>query len=105
MAICPGATQTNLLAGMPGKNLGPPYEHQRVNEVHTPEQRSVTENQCLSVSLLQTLFSAEQCAQGAVQVIELASTGSVWIVEGGENPYEYVMPDRFKFTEKHYVTN
>lgn len=68
VAICPGATQTNLLAGMPGKNLGPPYEQQRVNEVHTPEQ------------------SAEQCAQGAVQVIELASTGSVWIIEGGENP-------------------
>lgn len=103
MAICPGATQTNLLAGMPGKNLGPPYEQQRVNEVHTPEQRSV--RIIALVSFLQTLFSAEQCAQGAVQVIELASTGSVWIVEGGEKPYEYVMPDRFKFTEKHYVTN
>lgn len=58
-----------------------------------------------NTTILQITFSAEQCAQGAVQVIELASTGSVWIVEGGEKPYEYVMPDRFKFTEKHYVTS
>lgn len=28
IAICPGPTQTNLLATMSGKNLGPPYEKQ-----------------------------------------------------------------------------
>ncbi|XP_066245129.1 15-hydroxyprostaglandin dehydrogenase [NAD(+)]-like [Euwallacea similis] len=88
VALCPGATSTNLMKNMMKGNLGAPYEeHMRKYEAPDPLQ------------------TPEQCAEGALQVIELAPTGTVWVVEGGEKPYQFVLPDRFKFTAKKYVVD
>ncbi|XP_066146542.1 15-hydroxyprostaglandin dehydrogenase [NAD(+)]-like [Euwallacea fornicatus] len=88
VALCPGVTFTNLLKKVSRRNLEASYEeHMSKYEASGP---------------FQTL---EQCAEGALQVIELAPNGTVWVVERGEKPYQFVLPDRFKFTEKKYITN
>ncbi|ERL85591.1 hypothetical protein D910_03010, partial [Dendroctonus ponderosae] len=88
IAICPGPTQTNLLATMSGKNLGAPYEEQLAPNNSDLKTQTV-----------------EQCAAATLPVIELAETGTVWVIEGGEPPYQFILPDRFKLTEKFHVSN
>lgn len=41
--------------------------------------------------------SPEQCASRVVDIIKNAPNGSIWVVEGGEPAYQFVIPHRNTF--------
>lgn len=42
-----------------------------------------------------TNFSPEDVAPHVMTILEKAPTGTMWILEGGEPPYQFKLPDRF----------
>ncbi|EFA00962.1 15-hydroxyprostaglandin dehydrogenase [NAD(+)] isoform X1 [Tribolium castaneum] len=80
LALCPGVTDTPLITEIDGKNLGPPY------------QKLLEEN-------LSKLPSQQpECvARAMVKIIKNAKTGTVWVAEGGQEPYEFILPERESF--------
>jgi len=84
VGICPGVTMTPLITEMTNKNLGPAYE----------KIKNVEVNAC-------TVQSPEQVASAVVQVIEKAPSGTLWIIEGGEPPYQFSIPDRNNISKVH----
>ncbi|CAG9761038.1 unnamed protein product [Ceutorhynchus assimilis] len=86
IAVGPGVTQTPLITDMKNKNLSSEYEKIREVEV--------------SQAVPQT---TDQIAPHVMRIIEKAPPGTLWIVEGGEKPYQYVMPDRHMLENKIYL--
>ncbi|XP_046628733.1 15-hydroxyprostaglandin dehydrogenase [NAD(+)]-like [Neodiprion virginianus] len=76
LAMCPSATDTQLVTGAPKRTL----------DVVTPD--AVTE--ILNTYPSQT---ADSVAQGMVQIIRDGKSGSVWLVENGEPAFEVDIPD------------
>ncbi|CAH0546264.1 unnamed protein product [Brassicogethes aeneus] len=82
IGVCPGVTHTPLITQISGRNLGPDYE-----------------------PLLQDLLtslpiqSPEQCADGVIKALKIAPSGTMWVVEAGNPPYEYVLPNRETFNK------
>lgn len=79
IALCPGVTETPLLKDLENKVCNP-ICIDLMDEVET--------------SPIQT---SSQCAKAMMEVIKNATTGTIWIAEGGNPPYEFKMPDRESF--------
>lgn len=45
-------------------------------------------------------FRPESVARAMVKIIKNAKTGTVWVAEGGEDPYEYILPERESLAPK-----
>ncbi|KAH0998955.1 hypothetical protein HUJ05_008112 [Dendroctonus ponderosae] len=77
VAIAPGLTVTPLLTESANKTFGPDYER--------------------FADLLTTLplQSPEDMAPHVMTILEKAPSGTMWILEGGEPPYQFKIPDRF----------
>ncbi|XP_049819391.1 15-hydroxyprostaglandin dehydrogenase [NAD(+)]-like [Aethina tumida] len=74
-AICPGATDTPLMYSMKDNTLGGPY--QKLNEINKDAH----------------IQSSEQCAEGIMKLIQKATSGSVWVIKDGKDPYEFLDPE------------
>ncbi|XP_066258332.1 15-hydroxyprostaglandin dehydrogenase [NAD(+)]-like [Euwallacea similis] len=83
VAVCPGFTTTPLLQNAAAALLSPAYAEHAKREV-------------AACGLMQT---PEDVALHMMTVIEKAPSGTVWVVEKGEPPYKYEMPDRFKISK------
>lgn len=79
VGVCPGATETPLL-DLKDRNLGPEYD--KIRELEILEALNVQ--------------TPEQVAPGVIQIIEKAPSGTMWVIEGGERPYQYKVPNRFE---------
>ncbi|XP_050310697.1 15-hydroxyprostaglandin dehydrogenase [NAD(+)]-like [Anthonomus grandis grandis] len=75
VAICPNATDTPIFNCYRGYN-------QRYGVVNKGKPK---------IWNLQTL---DQIAPGLLKVIQKAPNGTIWVLEHGEPPYQYVLPDR-----------
>ncbi|KAJ8959629.1 hypothetical protein NQ318_021816 [Aromia moschata] len=85
VAICPGVTDTPLISDMNGRNLGDNYEdYLRQNCPSWPKQKP------------------NHVAREVVKVIKAAPNATSWVVEGGEQAYEYSAPNR-EDIEKKYI--
>ncbi|RZC34057.1 adh short domain containing protein, partial [Asbolus verrucosus] len=83
LALCPGVTETPLITEMSGRNLGPPYQAMLEASIDAlPSQ------------------NPESVALAMVEIIKNGKTGTVWVAEGGQNPYEFKMPPRENFASK-----
>lgn len=81
VAVCPGITETPALEKSSENLINPAYEEIKSSELE-------------GTSL--PFQKPEQVAPGVMKIIEKAPTGTVWVIEGGEPPYEYKMSDRFE---------
>ncbi|KAJ8959630.1 hypothetical protein NQ318_021817 [Aromia moschata] len=70
IAICPGATHTPLIFDIAGRNLGEPY--QKILDSHLPEH----------------------LASEVVKLVTNGENGTIWVVEGGQPAYEFIIPER-----------
>ncbi|XP_066252498.1 15-hydroxyprostaglandin dehydrogenase [NAD(+)]-like [Euwallacea similis] len=85
VAVCPGVTMTPLITEAYGRNLGPAYQ-ELVKEIETlPSQMT------------------EDIGPHVMTVIEKAPSGTMWVIEGGERPYQYTIPDRFDGANKVFL--
>ncbi|KAJ3662673.1 hypothetical protein Zmor_007011 [Zophobas morio] len=83
LVLCPGVTETPLISDIHGKSLGPPYEEAMNSHLgDLPIQKP------------------ENVAVAMVNIIKNAQTGTVWIAEGEEEPYEFILPPRQNFAPK-----
>ncbi|CAH1366668.1 unnamed protein product [Tenebrio molitor] len=83
LTLCPGITETPMITEVSGRNLGGPYQ--------------------ALLELAQGHFvmqKPESVALAMVQIIKNAKSGTVWVAEGGQKPYEYVLPPRQSFAPK-----
>ncbi|RZC41702.1 15-hydroxyprostaglandin dehydrogenase [NAD(+)], partial [Asbolus verrucosus] len=74
LALCPGITDTPLITEISGRNLGPPYQTLLVEA---------------GDRLLRTQ-KPESVASAMIRIIKNGKTGTVWVAEGGKDPYEFV---------------
>ncbi|XP_030760153.1 15-hydroxyprostaglandin dehydrogenase [NAD(+)]-like [Sitophilus oryzae] len=79
VAVCPGVTETPLVHNFVNRTLGDPYE--KLCKVYFESH---------------SLQRAESCARAMTKVIQSAPPGTLWVSEGDEEPYQYILPDRFK---------
>jgi len=86
VGVCPGVTMTPLITESENRNLGRAYENSRIAELKS--------SKCLRQE-------PEQIVPGVMKVIEKAPSGTMWILEGGEPPYQYQMLDRFEIPKVH----
>ncbi|XP_060531497.1 uncharacterized protein LOC132705084 [Cylas formicarius] len=86
VAICPGVTDTPLIGEMAGRNLSEAYEEIRLKELQNCKSQK-----------------PEYVAAGMITVLQKAESGTIWIIEANEAPYQFVLPDRFKFTDKIFL--
>ncbi|KAL1497785.1 hypothetical protein ABEB36_008683 [Hypothenemus hampei] len=86
VGICPGATLTPMLQNVKNKVLKPIYEEILVKE------RASLETQ-----------SPEVVANFVVKIIQEAPNGTMWVIKGGTEPYQYVIPDRFNLPKKIFL--
>ncbi|XP_068912372.1 15-hydroxyprostaglandin dehydrogenase [NAD(+)]-like [Tenebrio molitor] len=83
LAMCPGITDTPLISEMGGRNLGPAYQQLLVDEIgNLPSQKP------------------ESVALAMVKIIKNAKSGTVWVAENGQDPYEFILPSRESFAPK-----
>jgi 15-hydroxyprostaglandin dehydrogenase (NAD) len=83
LALCPGVTQTPLMAGVSSSTLGPAYQklfEEQVGDFPSQDTESV--------------------ALAMIKIVKNAKTGTAWIAEGGQDPYEFVLPPRESFAPK-----
>ncbi|KAF7279038.1 hypothetical protein GWI33_007678 [Rhynchophorus ferrugineus] len=80
VAICPGITDTPIIDfnNFGGIFLGKPYSDLTEFYIKT-----------------HTIQKPESCASALIQIIKKAPTGTLWISEGDQKPYQYEIPDRF----------
>ncbi|XP_050296428.1 15-hydroxyprostaglandin dehydrogenase [NAD(+)]-like [Anthonomus grandis grandis] len=86
VGICPGPTDTPLIRDMAGRNLGDAYEKIRQEEVKVMKSQT-----------------PEEMVPDVMRVIEMAPSGTMWLMEGGEPAYQYEMVDREKMENKKYI--
>ncbi|XP_063920665.1 15-hydroxyprostaglandin dehydrogenase [NAD(+)]-like [Zophobas morio] len=80
LAMCPGVTDTPLLSELSEKTLGAPYvQIMEAQLVGLPSQKP------------------DSVALAMVNIIKNAKTGTVWVAEGEEDPYEFILPPRESF--------
>ncbi|KAJ8958786.1 hypothetical protein NQ314_006349 [Rhamnusium bicolor] len=84
VAICPGVTETPLIANMSGRNLGEPYQKYFANN---------------STGWLRQ--EPDYLAKEGIKIIKAGPPGTLWLVEGGEPAYEFVIPEREKIEKKY----
>ncbi|KAJ3662604.1 hypothetical protein Zmor_006943 [Zophobas morio] len=80
LAMCPGVTDTPLLSELSEKTLGAPYV--QIMEAQLgglPSQKP------------------DSVALAMVKIIKNAKTGTAWVAEGEEDPYEFILPPRESF--------
>lgn len=77
IAVCPGVTITPLITDIFGRNLGGCYEE------YLQDNREGWLTQ-----------EKDFVATEMVKLIQFAANGTVWIIEGGEPAYEYILPER-----------
>jgi 15-hydroxyprostaglandin dehydrogenase (NAD) len=83
LAMCPGVTDTPLISEMDGRNLGPAYQQLLVDQIgNLPSQKP------------------ESVALAMVKIIKNAKSGTVWVAENGQDPYEFILPPRESFAPK-----
>ncbi|KAH1009472.1 hypothetical protein HUJ04_001822 [Dendroctonus ponderosae] len=75
--VCTRITITPLITEVSNKSYKPEYEQLRGSPADSPVQ------------------NPEVVAPHVITVIEKAPSGTMWVVEGGEPPYEFKLPDRF----------
>ncbi|KAJ8959631.1 hypothetical protein NQ318_021818 [Aromia moschata] len=77
IAICPGVTHTPLIFDMAGRNLGEPYQQILDNNLsNIPSQEP------------------EHLASEVVKLVTDGENGTIWVVEGGQPAYEFIIPER-----------
>ncbi|KAJ8928050.1 hypothetical protein NQ314_019420, partial [Rhamnusium bicolor] len=77
IAICPGVTETPLIFNALGRNLGEPYDKWLQDNMPSwPTQLP------------------ERLATEVIEVIKTAQNGTIWVVEGGEPAYQYIVPEK-----------
>ncbi|XP_050310696.1 15-hydroxyprostaglandin dehydrogenase [NAD(+)]-like [Anthonomus grandis grandis] len=81
VGVCPGVTDTPLMV-LPGKSLGPQYESLIATVSKLPRQ------------------TPAEISPNVMKVIEKAPSGTMWVLEGAEPPYQYEVPDRFNMPKK-----
>ncbi|XP_018570739.1 alcohol dehydrogenase 2-like [Anoplophora glabripennis] len=84
VAVCPGVTETPMIFNMAGRNLGGPYE------------KYLQSN--LSGWLRQ---ETDHVAKEMLKVIRGSPNGKLWVVEGGEPAYEFLLPERENMERKY----
>ncbi|XP_066146345.1 15-hydroxyprostaglandin dehydrogenase [NAD(+)]-like [Euwallacea fornicatus] len=85
MAVCPGVTMTPLITEAHGRNLGPAYEELTKEIATLPSQ------------------TTEDIGPHVMTVIEKAPSGTMWVIEGGDRPYQYTIPNRFDGIDKVFL--
>ncbi|KAL1497786.1 hypothetical protein ABEB36_008684 [Hypothenemus hampei] len=86
VGVCPGITLTPLLLNLTDKILKPVYKENIQEAITTLEKQS-----------------PEVVASFVMKVIEKAPNGTMWVIEGGKEPYQYVIPDRFNLPKKIFL--
>ncbi|ENN79175.1 hypothetical protein YQE_04359, partial [Dendroctonus ponderosae] len=77
VGICPGATTTPMLTEVANRTFGAAYEELLYTVEAVPGQ------------------GPEDVGPHAMTVVESAPTGTMWVLEGGEPPFQFQLPDRF----------
>ncbi|KAJ3662605.1 hypothetical protein Zmor_006944, partial [Zophobas morio] len=83
LTLCPGLTRTPMVTGMSECTLGPNYKRMVEKVVpNIPMQKP------------------ESVAVAMIHIIKHAATGTIWVAENDEEPYEYKIPPRENFAPK-----
>ncbi|KAL1497787.1 hypothetical protein ABEB36_008685 [Hypothenemus hampei] len=86
VGICPGATDTPLLMDLKTKYVKPIYDESGSKELKSLKTQT-----------------PEVVASFVMKVIEKAPNGTMWVIEDGKEPYQYVIPDRFNLPKKIFL--
>ncbi|XP_063920664.1 15-hydroxyprostaglandin dehydrogenase [NAD(+)]-like [Zophobas morio] len=80
LTMCPGVTDTPLISEMSGRNLGAPYQQILESQITAlPSQKP------------------ESVASAMVKIIKNAKSGTAWVAEADEDPYEFLLTPRESF--------
>ncbi|XP_018566137.1 15-hydroxyprostaglandin dehydrogenase [NAD(+)]-like [Anoplophora glabripennis] len=77
IAICPGVTMTPLITDISGRNLGDVYENWLQSNIDTLSPQE-----------------PEHVAEEVVKLVHSSPNGTVWVIEGGQPSYQYIVPER-----------
>ncbi|CAG9772159.1 unnamed protein product [Ceutorhynchus assimilis] len=89
IGVCPGVTMTQVGAGVMENMYNDRYKKILLS---TPELDPNVPKQ-----------TPEQMSPHVIRLIEKAPSGTVWIVEAGQPPYQYEMIKREQIKDKHYI--
>lgn len=82
VAVCPGVTDTPLITNL--KMLDSSHELAGTAQIKS--------------AVVQT---PEQTTPNVIEIIEKAPSGTAWVVEGGEKPYQYILAKRSDYKKNH----